>query len=60
MGKLNFRGSLGRLPDPGAFAALMNTCSRMEWIVYAKLPFGGPEQVSWSFVRVTLFRTGSA
>ena len=44
-GKLDFRGSLERLADPGAFAALMKTCRRMEWVVYAKPPFGGPEQV---------------
>jgi hypothetical protein len=44
-GKLEFRGRLEPLGDPGAFAALMKTCRRMEWIVYAKPPFGGPEQV---------------
>jgi len=44
-GKLEFRGSLERFGAPGAFAALMKTCRRMEWIVYAKPPFGGPEQV---------------
>jgi hypothetical protein len=44
-GKLEFRGPLERLGDPGAFAALMKTCRRMEWVVYAKPPFGGPEQV---------------
>jgi len=44
-GKLKFRGSLERLGAPGAFAALMKTCRRMEWVVYAKPPFGGPEQM---------------
>lgn len=44
-GKLQFRGSLERLGDPRAFAALMKTCRKIEWVVYAKPPFGGPEQV---------------
>jgi hypothetical protein len=44
-GKLQFHGSLERLGDPGVFVALMKTCRRMEWVVYAKPPFGGPKQV---------------
>jgi hypothetical protein len=44
-GKLQLRGSLERLGNPGAFAALIKTCRKIEWVVYAKPPFGGPEQV---------------
>ena len=44
-GKLQFRGSLERLGDPGAFAALVQSCRKIEWVAYAKPPFGGPEQV---------------
>jgi hypothetical protein len=44
-GKLKFRGSLKRLSDPGGFAALLKTCRKIEWVVYAKPPFGSPEQV---------------
>jgi uncharacterized protein (DUF983 family) len=44
-GKLKFGGCLDRLGDPGAFAALMKTCRKIEWVVYSKPPFGGPQQV---------------
>jgi hypothetical protein len=44
-GKLHFQGSLQKLGDADAFANLMKTCRRVEWVVYAKPPFGGPAQV---------------
>jgi len=44
-GKLHFHGSLQKLDDADAFASLMKTCRRIEWVVYAKPPFGGPDQV---------------
>jgi hypothetical protein len=44
-GKLRFNGSLQKLADTDAFAHLMKTCRRIEWVVYSKPPFGGPEQV---------------
>ena len=31
--------------DPGAFAALLDRLYRTDWVVYAKRPFGGAEQV---------------
>jgi hypothetical protein len=44
-GKLRFHGSLQKLGDADAFAHRIQTCRRIEWVVYAKPPFGGPEQV---------------
>ena len=37
---------LGRDPiDPEAFPQLLDRLYQMDWVVYAKRPFGGPEQV---------------
>ena len=37
---------LGQAPvDPEAFPQLLNRLYGMDWVVYAKRPFGGPEQV---------------
>lgn len=44
-GKLQFFSSLERLHDPKAFAAYLSPLRQIEWVVYAKPPFGGPEQV---------------
>lgn len=44
-GKLQFSGGAEALADPRVFAALLRTCRRLPWVVYAKPPFGGPEQV---------------
>jgi hypothetical protein len=33
------------LAAPRAFAELLRQCCRHKWVVYAKRPFGGPEQV---------------
>ena len=44
-GALGFFGDLARLADPVAFAALLAPLRRFDWVVYAKPPFGGPEQV---------------
>jgi hypothetical protein len=43
--RLRFHGALEKLADPDAFAQLIKTCRKTEWVVYAKPPFGGPEQV---------------
>jgi hypothetical protein len=43
--KLRFFGPLGHLADPAAFAHLLNALRKVDWVVYAKRPFGGPEQV---------------
>ena len=42
---LGFFGDLAYLADPAAFAAHLAAVRRLDWIVYAKKPFGGPAQV---------------
>jgi hypothetical protein len=44
-GDLVFFGDLTGLSDAGAFAAYLAPLRKKEWVVYAKPPFGGPEQV---------------
>jgi hypothetical protein len=52
-GKLQFHGELESLAHPLAFEALCQKAGRMEWVVYAKRPFGGPEQVLKYLARYT-------
>lgn len=44
-GGLRFFSDLAPLADPRAFAAHCAALRRIDWVVYAKPPFGGPEQV---------------
>ena len=44
-GELRLPGALADLADPAAFAARLDKLAQIEWVVYAKPPFGGPEQV---------------
>jgi hypothetical protein len=44
-GELNFFGDLAGLSEPQAFAAYLAPLRKIEWVVYAKPPFGGPEAV---------------
>ncbi|WP_434715399.1 IS91 family transposase [Paraburkholderia sp. A3RO-2L] len=44
-GGLRFHGQLESLRDPQAFAAWLAPTAQAEWVVYAKPPFGGPQQV---------------
>jgi hypothetical protein len=44
-GKLSFHGQLEFLGDPKAFQSFLRLLFRQDWVVYAKPPFGGPEQV---------------
>jgi Putative transposase/Transposase zinc-binding domain len=44
-GKLQFFSSLERLREPQAFAHYLAPLRKTDWVVYAKPPFGGPEQV---------------
>ena len=44
-GKLGFFGALARLADPAVFARRLAALRRIEWVVYAKRPFAGPEAV---------------
>jgi hypothetical protein len=44
-GKLQFFASLEPFRDPQAFARRLAEARKTEWVVYAKPPFGGPQQV---------------
>ena len=44
-GQLHFFSSLERLRDPHAFAHYLAPLRQIDWVVHAKPPFGGPEQV---------------
>jgi hypothetical protein len=52
-GKLRFHGELGSLAQPVVFEALCHKAGRGDWVVYAKHPFGGPEQVLKYLARYT-------
>ncbi len=44
-GQLRFFGALASLAGRAAFAACLRPLRAIPWVVYAKRPFGGPEQV---------------
>jgi hypothetical protein len=44
-GKLQFFGDNAALRDPKAFARWLAPLRKIEWVVYAKRPFAGPEAV---------------
>src|SRR5713101_5393971 len=44
-GQLHFFTSLHQLQVPSAFAAYLAPLRQAEWVVYAKAPFAGPQQV---------------
>ena len=44
-GALNFFGDLAPLADPAGFRAQLEQARRIDWVVYARKPFGGPAQV---------------
>jgi hypothetical protein len=44
-GKLGFFGDLAGLAEPALFSRRLRDLRRVDWVVYAKPPFGGPEQV---------------
>lgn len=44
-GELGFFGNLAGLANPAAFVRRLAELRRVDWVVYAKRPFGGPEQV---------------
>ncbi|MEW6737250.1 MAG: IS91 family transposase [Acidobacteriota bacterium] len=44
-GSLEFHGSLQHLASVETFSGLLKTANQIEWVVYAKQPFGGPAQV---------------
>ena len=43
--QLSFQGRVAQLAEPSAFADHLSMLRRQEWVVYAKPPFGSPEQV---------------
>jgi hypothetical protein len=53
LGKLTWHGELAGLAQPAAFAAWLRELYRQDWVVYAKPPFGGPEQVLKYLARYT-------
>ncbi|MGO8914911.1 MAG: transposase, partial [Stellaceae bacterium] len=44
-GRLRFFGDRAPLAERGAFAAYLAPLRNVEWVVYSKRPFGGPEAV---------------
>jgi hypothetical protein len=52
-GALQFFGRNAHLAEPAAFAALVRQQRRRDWVVYAKRPFAGPEQVLAYLARYT-------
>jgi hypothetical protein len=44
-GRLGFSGDLAELAAPAVFRRRLAEVRRVEWVVYAKPPFGGPQQV---------------
>ena len=44
-GRLHFTGALAPLRDPAAFRQALAPLRAIDWVVYAKPPFGGPAQV---------------
>jgi hypothetical protein len=44
-GRLNFYGDHSLLAEPKEFAAYLRPLQEIEWVVYAKRPFGGPQAV---------------
>jgi hypothetical protein len=51
--ELAFHGDLAHLADLEAFQALLRSTRKKPWVVYAKPPFGGPEQVLKYLARYT-------
>jgi hypothetical protein len=51
--RLALHGPLAELQQPGAFAALLRSLSEIEWVVFAKPPFAGPQQVLDYLARYT-------
>ena len=52
-GRLEFFGQLADLAKPARFHAWLRESKKTEWVVYAKPPFGGPEEVLKYLARYT-------
>jgi hypothetical protein len=44
-GELRFSGALAAVAAPASFTAHIDTLAQIDWVVFAKPPFAGPEQV---------------
>jgi len=53
MGHLEFHGSLLSYRKPAVFRELVDRCRAVEWVVYAKPPFAGPDAVLSYLARYT-------
>src|SRR3954453_6462372 len=51
--ELRFPASVAELADPAAFAARLEAMAEIDWVVYSKPPFAGPEQVLGYLARYT-------
>jgi hypothetical protein len=52
-GRLRLHGPFQGLADPAGFAAWLTPLYQQDWVVYAKPPWGGPEQVLKYLARYT-------
>ena len=52
-GKLHFFGTLAGFAEPNAFTKHLDKLRRIDWVVYAKPPFAGPERVLAYLARYT-------
>ena len=52
-GQLEFHGTVVHLANPGEFHATLAAARSRDWVVYAKRPFRGPEQVFRYLARYT-------
>jgi hypothetical protein len=52
-GCLQFHGSLASYQEPATFRKLIDSCRTVEWVVYAKPPFAGPNAVLDYLARYT-------
>jgi hypothetical protein len=52
-GRLSFHGKLAPLADPCEFQLQLAASAQTEWVVHAKPPWGGPEQVLKYLARYT-------
>ena len=50
---MEFHGEISHLSQASAFEDLLNESVRRRWVVYAKKPFGGPQQVLKYLARYT-------
>jgi hypothetical protein len=52
-GMIQFHGSLTKIADEASFSRVLEPLRNKDWVVYAKPPFGRPEQVLRYLARYT-------